>query len=166
MVDSPVKSGPVASGSKRTIDFERGIPFLVSVLGNKLSALASHNVREDLGIGLMEWRILALLAVEMEATPARIGQVSGVDKSVVSRAATSLEQRGLITVTPDPAASRQTRLALTAQGVEMHDRGVAVSFDRNEQLLEGFTPEERERLTELLRRAIANVLKMEPKRRR
>ena len=156
----------MASGSKRTIDFERGIPFLVSVLGNKLSALASHNVREDLGIGLMEWRILALLAVESEATPARIGQVSGVDKSVVSRAATSLEQRGLVTVTPDPAANRQTRLAMTPQGIEMHERGVAVSYDRNEQLLEGFTPAEREQLTELLRRAIANVLKMEPKRRR
>ena len=69
-------------------------------------------------------------------------------------------------MTPDPAANRQTRLAMTPQGIEMHERGVAVSYDRNEQLLEGFTPAEREQLTELLRRAIANVLKMEPKRRR
>ena len=163
MVDSPAKSGP---GPERTIDFERGIPFLVSVLGNKLSAIASHNVREDLGIGLMEWRILALLAVEKEATPARIGRVSGVDKSVVSRAATSLEQRGLVTVTPDPAASRQTRLTMTAEGARMHERGVAVSYARNEELLAGFTAVEREQLSDLLRRALANVLKMEPKSRR
>ena len=163
MVDSPVKSG---AGHRRTIDFESGIPFLVSALGNKISAQASNTVRDELGIGLMEWRILALLAVENEATPARIGQVAGVDKSVVSRAAASLEHRGLITVTPDPAANRQTRLAMTDAGGEMHDRGIAVSYVRNEQLLEGFTAEERELLAAFLKRVTANLANIEPKRRR
>jgi len=166
MGDSSVKSGPAGQGARKTIDFERGIPFLVSALGNRLSALASHNVREELGIGLMEWRILALLAAENEATPARIGRVAGVDKSVVSRAATSLEQRGLITVNPDPAASRQTRLVMTEQGGQMHDRGIAMSYARNDELLEGFTPEERDQLAALLKRATANLAKMEPRRRR
>ena len=151
-------------GSPRTIDFERGIPFLVAALGNKLSAIASNNVRDELGVGLMEWRILAMLAVEKEATPARIGQVTGVDKSVVSRAAASLEQRGLITVASDPAASRQTRLLMTQAGAELHVRGIEMSYARNEQLLHGFTPEERQQLSELLRRATANLALMEPKR--
>lgn len=163
MSDSPQKSGPGAA-ARRTIDFERGIPFLVSALGNKLAAAASADLRERLGIGLMEWRIVALLAVEREATPARLGKVTGVDKSVVSRAASSLERRGLITVAADPSAARQTRLALTGEGEAMHDRGIGMAFDRNDQLLHGFTPEERETLSELLRRATANLTRMESKR--
>ncbi len=146
----------------RTIDFERGIPFLLAALGNKLSAAASRDVRIELGIGLMEWRALALLAVEAEATPARIGQVAGVDKSVVSRAVASMEQRGLITIAAG-SAGRQTRLAITPEGRQLHDRGIALSYDRNDALLEGFTPEERSQLADLLLRATANLPKLERK---
>ena len=148
--------------STMTVDFERGIPFLVAALGNKLSDIASRCVRKDLGIGLMEWRILALLMVEAEATPARIGQVAGVDKSVVSRAAASLEQQGLITISADPSGSRQTRLIMTTKGLEMHDRGIPMAFESNEALLHGFTTEERNQLAELLRRATANLPRSVP----
>ena len=157
--DSP--AGPPAPG--RTIDFERGIPFLVAALGNKLSDIASRGVRRDLGIGLMEWRILAMLVVEAEATPARIGLVAGVDKSVVSRAASSLEGQELITISADPSGRRQTRLILTPKGLEMHERGIPMAFERNEALLHGFTAEERAQLAELLRRATANLPRMETK---
>ena len=159
MAQSPSKP---ASG--KTIDFERGIPFLVAALGNKLSAVASRDVRQTLGIGLMEWRVLALLTVEAEATPGRIGQVAGVDKSVVSRAVGQMEQRGLITVGANAAAGRQTRLTITADGRKLHERGIAMSYARNDALLEGFTAEERAQLSELLRRATANLPKLERKR--
>ncbi len=163
MGDSPSGSDSIDSESGRTVDFERGVPFLVAALGNKLSAIASHTVRRDLGIGLMEWRILALLAVEKKATPARIGQVAGVDKSVVSRAATSLERRGLIEVVADPTASRQTRLAITAEGLALHEQGIGMAYVRNDQLLHGFSPEERARLAEFLKRAMDNLPLMEGK---
>ncbi|HEY5411211.1 MAG TPA: MarR family transcriptional regulator [Caulobacteraceae bacterium] len=163
MSDSPPKSGITGDRPARTIDFERGIPFLVAALGNRLSAIASRSVRRDLGVGLMEWRTLALLAVETEATPARIGRVAGVDKSVVSRAVGSLEQRGLVEITSDPAASRQTRLSLTPKGLELHERGIGMAYTRNGELLQGFSPEEREQLADLLKRATANLPVMEGK---
>ena len=164
MADSHPKPGTAERAAGQTIDFERGIPFLVAALGNKLSAIASRGVRRDLGIGLMEWRILALLVVEVEATPARIGQVAGVDKSVVSRAAGSMEQRGLVTIAARTSAGRQTRLALTAEGRDMHERGIAMAYARNEALLDGFSPEDRAQLAELLVRATANLPKLETKR--
>jgi DNA-binding MarR family transcriptional regulator len=160
MADSNPDSG-AAQRAAMTLDFERGIPFLLSALGSKLADMASRDVRKVLGIGLMEWRIVALLAVEAQATPARIGQVSGVDKSVVSRAAATLEQRGLIDIEVDPQGSRQTRLSLTAKGEELHDRGVRVAFERCDALLHGFSAEERELLTDLLKRALANLPSLE-----
>ncbi len=166
MADSNPDPGPATAGPGMTLDFERGIPFLVSALGNKLADIASRDVRKFLGIGLMEWRTIALLAVETRATPARIGQVSGVDKSVVSRAAATLEQRGLIDIEADPRGSRQTRLTLTGKGHELHDRGVRLAIERCEALLGGFSAEERELLTDLLKRATANLPRLEspPKR--
>ena len=166
MVDSPKDSSTARPKPTKSVDFERGIPFLVAALGNKLSDIASRGVRKDLGIGLMEWRILALLAVETEATPARIGRVAGVDKSVVSRAAASLEQQGLVTIVAGPSGSRQTRLVLAPKGLEMHERGIHIAVERNEALLHGFTPEERDQLAELLRRATANLPRMEEPRKR
>ncbi len=154
---------PATPPPRRTIDFERGVPFLVAALGNRLSAIASARLRRELGIGLMEWRILALLAVEAEATPARIGQVAGVDKSVVSRAAGSLEKRGLIAVGAEAAAGRQTRMAMTAEGLRMHERGIHIAYDSNDALLEGFTDADRAQLSDLLRRLMANLPRLEAK---
>lgn len=163
MADSPPLPGSRRSKPDKTVDFERGIPFLVSALGNKLAAIASRDVRQYLGVGLMEWRILALLAVETEATPGRVGQVAGVDKSVVSRAAATLEARGLIEIASDPAASRQTRLTITDKGLALHERGIDLSYARYEALVHGFSPEERTQLSELLRRATANLPLLERK---
>ena len=154
---------PSTPHPRRTIDFERGIPFLVAALGNRLSAIASARVRRELGIGLMEWRILALLAVEADATPARIGRVAGVDKSVVSRAAASLETRGLITIAAEATAGRQTRLAMTDEGLRVHERGIHIAYDSNDALLEGFSEDDRVQLSGLLRRAMANLPKLEAK---
>jgi len=164
MADSSPDSGPARAGAGLTLDFDRGIPFLVSALGAKLADLASRDVRKSLGIGLMEWRTVALLAVEARATPARIGQVSGVDKSVVSRAAATLEQRGLIEIQADPLGSRQTRLSLTPAGLSLHDRGVVLALERCDALLDGFGPEQRELFTDFLKRAIANLRRLEPPR--
>jgi DNA-binding MarR family transcriptional regulator len=166
MADSPPEPETTSDDFRLTVDFERGIPFLVSALGNRLSACVSNNVRQNLGVGLMEWRILALLAVEGSVTPARVAQVAGVDKSVVSRAAASLEQRGLITIGATGAASRQTRLSMTADGEALHGEGMRLANAGNEALLHGFTPEEREKLAELLLRASANLPRLEPKPRR
>jgi DNA-binding MarR family transcriptional regulator len=166
MGDSPSKRESDGATSDRTIDFDTGIPFLVASLGNKLSAIASAHVRRELGVGLMEWRILALLAVEKEATPARVGQIAGVDKSVVSRAATSLERRGMIAIASEPSASRQTRFSMTSEGAEVHARGVSLAYANNDALLHGFTAEERMQLAGLLRRAAANLPRLEPKNRR
>ena len=163
MGDSTRTSGDANADDGRTIDFDSGIPFLVAALGNKLSAIASSHVRKELGVGLMEWRILALLAVEKEVTPARMGQVAGVDKSVVSRAATSLERRGMIAISPETSASRQTRFSMTPEGAVVHQRGIDLAYANNDALLHGFSAEERRQLAELLRRATANLPRLEPR---
>lgn len=142
-------------------DFERSVTFLVTSLANKLANAASRRWRRRFGIGLMEWRVLALLRVEHEATPGRVAQVAGVDKSVVSRAVSSLERRGLIHVSGESQAGRQTRLRLTAKGATMHDEGIVFSFRAEAELLHGFSDEDRATLVALLRRLGGNFHRVE-----
>lgn len=143
-------------------DFDRSVQFLVTSLANKLANASSRRWRRRFGIGLMEWRILALLRVEAEATPGRVAQVAGVDKSVVSRAVSTLERRGLIEVSGEARAGRQTRLRMTDAGAAVHDEGIVLSLQAEAELLHDFSDEDRATLVALLKRLGANYARIEP----
>ena len=147
---------PHAGTTAPRVDFDASVAFLITSLANKLNNRASRQLKRRLGVGLMEWRAMVLLAVEGGASPGRIAQVAGVDKSVVSRAVTSLERRGLLRVSADSQPGRQTRLTLTAAGLTLHDLGIGDMLAREAALLETFTPEERAATIGLLKRLTAN----------
>ena len=156
MASTPRPKPPTGKTPAARMDFDSSVHFLVTSLANKLNNRASRDLKRRLDLGLMEWRAIVLLAVEGEASPGRIAQVAGVDKSVVSRAVTSLERRGLVRVSPDLQPGRQTRLTLTLAGQALHDRGIGDSLLREEDLLGDFAPEERAALIGLLKRLTAN----------
>ena len=138
-------------------DFDRSVTYLVAALANKLSIGASRRLKRRLNIGLMEWRVIALLGVEGECSPARVAQVAGVDKSVVSRAVTALGRRRLISISAEGLPGRQTLLKLTPEGQAMHDRGVVDTVAREERLVHDLTEAERDVLVKLLKRLTANL---------
>jgi DNA-binding MarR family transcriptional regulator len=142
-------------------NFDTSVTFLIASLANKLSNAASRRWRRRFHIGLMEWRVLALLAVEAKATPGRVAQVAGVDKSVVSRAVGRLERRGLIRVLGEAQPGRQTRLELTAGGQALHDEGIVLSFAAEAELLHEIPDQDRDALVALLKRLGANVPRVE-----
>ena len=146
-------------------DMDRSVLFLTTAFANKLSKGASRRLKKVLGIGLMEWRVVCNLGVEPGRSAARIAEVSGVDKSVVSRAVAELERQGLITAEAGPQG-RQTALSLTPAGQALHDRGVLRADERELRLLTGFSPEEREQLADFLKRLTANLERLEDSPRR
>jgi DNA-binding MarR family transcriptional regulator len=143
-------------------DMDRSVLFLTTAFANKLSKGASRRLRRVLGIGLMEWRVVCNLGVEPGRSAARIAEVSGVDKSVVSRAVAELERQGLIFTSNEPPG-RQTALRLTPAGQALHDRGVLRADERELRLLDGFSPEEQDRLVDFLKRLTANLERLEDK---
>jgi DNA-binding MarR family transcriptional regulator len=145
-------------------DLERSVLFLTTAFANKLSKGASRRLKKALGIGLMEWRVVCNLGAEPGRSAARMAEISGVDKSVVSRAVTELERQGLIAAAAGPPG-RQTALRLTAAGQELHDRGVLRADERERRLLEGFSAEERDRLVDFLKRLTANLERLEDRSR-
>jgi DNA-binding MarR family transcriptional regulator len=146
-------SGPVT-------DLDRSVLFLTTAFANKLSKGASRRLKKALGIGLMEWRVVCNLGAEPGLSAARIAEISGVDKSVVSRAVSELERQGLIAVSTEQPG-RQTALRLTRAGQDLHDQGVLRADERELRLLEGFSAREQDQLVEFLKRLTVNLDRLE-----
>ena len=142
-------------------DLDRSVLFLTTAFANKLSKGASRRLKKALGIGLTEWRVVCNLGAEPGLSAARMADISGVDKSVVSRAVAELERQGLIEAWTGEHPSRQTALHLTAAGQALHDRGVVRVDEREDLLLNEFSAAERDQLIAFLKRLTANLERLE-----
>lgn len=150
------------------LDLERYVPGLLTFLANKLSRGASALYRKHFGVGIIEWRVMSLLAIEPGITAARICHVIGLDKGPASRALSALRKRALVEEERDPRDQRRRLAALTPAGRALHDRIIAVALERERLLLDCLGPAEREALIALLNRLHANldaVKRADPKRR-
>ncbi|WP_409489206.1 MarR family winged helix-turn-helix transcriptional regulator [Pseudomonas promysalinigenes] len=134
------------------LDLARYVPGLITFLSNKLAAGASQCYRKHFGIGVVEWRMLSMLAVENNITANRICQVIGLDKSAVSRALQSLEAAGYVNSAIDARDARRNTVSLTSSGRELHDRVLKVALERERRLLSGLSGKEVDTLIQLLGR--------------
>lgn len=136
--------------STKKLDLDRYVPGLVTFIANKLSAGASLLYRENFGIGVVEWRVLLMLAVENGIPAQRICQVIGLDKSVVSRSLALLQKDGLVHTEVDQRDARRLLVHLTEKGHTLHDEVFQVASAREKLLLSRFTAEEQNTLIRLL----------------
>jgi len=143
--------------SAHALDLDRYIPAYFTFLAGKISNSASATYRPRFGVGITDWRIMAMLASEPWISAGRISSATGLDKAAVSRSLRVLERGGLIDIRPDAADQRRQSVALTRKGVALHDRIVALAIDREEHLLDGFNASERKSLLDFLMRLQARV---------
>ncbi|MBB3273902.1 DNA-binding MarR family transcriptional regulator [Pseudomonas sp. OG7] len=139
------------------LDLNRYVPGLLGFIYNKMSAGASACYRKEFGVGIIEWRMLSMLAVEEDITANRIAQVIGLDKAAVSRAVQALIKSEHIATKVNPNDGRSVTLSLTAKGFELHDQIITVALEREKRLLGGLSKKEVETLLDLLRRMHGNV---------
>jgi DNA-binding MarR family transcriptional regulator len=139
------------------LDRNSSVTFLVIAIANKIVASASQlYIRHHL-IGIMEWRVMALLAAEPGITAKDISELSGVTAGSVSRAIGALLKRHYLSVRNDRADNRRSFLRLTARGQALHDRVIVSSLARERLLLTGFSGSEYRHLLSYFWRLMANV---------
>jgi DNA-binding MarR family transcriptional regulator len=142
--DQPVPDGGTV------LDLTSYVPALLTFVSNKLTRSGSALYRRHFGVGITEWRILAMLAVEPSIPATRICQVIGFDKGPVSRSLAFMEGRGLVTIRADEADTRRRLATLTPAGRALHDRIIVVALERERRLLSCLTAEQRSTLVEVL----------------
>lgn len=147
----------VNTKNNSTLNLDTYVPALVTLLANKLSSGASVCYRSQFGVGVTEWRLLALLAVEPDISANRVCQVVGLDKAAVSRAVKQAVNNKWVTLEKDQGDARQSLLRLTTQGRRLHDDILNVALQREALLLEGLSDTEQQQLVHLLHHLIARL---------
>ncbi|MGL6043082.1 MAG: MarR family winged helix-turn-helix transcriptional regulator [Sandaracinobacteroides sp.] len=127
------------------------LPYRLSIASNAVSDRVAQVYQARFGLKIPEWRVLAVLAEHGEATQAALVAATQMDKMTVSRAVSGLAGRALLARTP--AADRRTLvLKLTAQGEALYGEIAPLALMIEGQVLQGFTPAERNQLMALLAR--------------
>ncbi len=97
-------------------------PYQVVVLADQISRHTLSVVREQSGLNLSQWRVLAAVAGKPGRSAAEVTSVTPMDKTIVSRAVASLIEIGLIQKSPTSRDKRRQSLATTEAGLEIYTK--------------------------------------------
>lgn len=142
------------------LNLDRYVPALLTFLTNKMSSGASACYRKHYGIGIVEWRLLSMLAVEDNINANRMVQVIGLDKSAISRALQTMERDGYVSSHVDAKDARRYTVSLTEVGRELHDKVLVTALERERLLLGDLSEAEVELLIGFLHRMTGQLEKV------
>ena len=142
--------------SPHALNLDNYVPAYLTFLAGKVSSSASATYRPKFGVGITDWRIMALLATEPWISAGRVCDVIGLDKAAVSRCVRDMKIADIVEVKHDHQFRRV--IALTRKGLRLHDRIVKLSLAREQQLLSSFSANERRLLLNFLSRMHAQVI--------
>ncbi len=131
------------------------LPYRLSVASNAVSNLIARAYRDQFGLRVPEWRVVAILAQTPGLTPQTLCARGQMDKITVSRAAQALRARNLITATDNPADNRSHCLALTPTGWELYRAVVPTARALEQRMLSALSAAEVKVLADLLVRVTA-----------
>lgn len=121
--------------TKPPFTLEDFIPYKLAVASTRVSRRFEKIYQERFGLNMPEWRVLAHLSVSGKVSVREIHQRVDMDKSKISRAASRLEDRGLLNKDPHPTDRRLLELTLTAQGQQMVAELAPLAQDYQAELL-------------------------------
>lgn len=144
--------------SSRLSDF---LPYLMSVSTNAVSDLVAGKYREQFGLKIPEWRVMAVLGDAGALTQRDLVGATRMDKVAVNRACKVLEDRGLAARSPNDRDGRSHHLELTAAGRAMHAEIMPLALGMEKQLFSVLTAQERREFKAVLARINDQVRKLE-----
>lgn len=125
---------------------ERFLPYRL----NRATAVASKQFsriyRDEFGLTVPEWRVLATLNALGSASAKEIGRDSAMHKTKVSRAVASLQKRRWVARQTDALDRRIEHLSLTAAGRVAFRRLAPKMLAYEEQIMARLTPQQRDDL--------------------
>ncbi|MFT6456730.1 MAG: DNA-binding MarR family transcriptional regulator [Pseudophaeobacter arcticus] len=140
-----------------TLSLQNSPVVLVTFAGNRLTREATRAYQAEFGIGVMDWRMLVMLTRSPGCSVAQAARLTGIDKAAVSRSLQRLEGSGLAQSEAQGGDERRKSWSLTPKGQDLHGKILPRALERQQDLLQGFSPEETARFTNYLRRFLSNI---------
>ena len=140
------------------------LPYRLSIASNRVSAAVATAYEALFGLTIPQWRLIAVIAQGQGVTQQALGAATQMDKVTVSRAATALVERGLVTRTRHPDDQRSHLLSLSSAGRALYDSVVPKALALEAQIFDGFSAAELAQFHAVLARIEAAATAIESKR--
>ena len=100
-------------------------PYQAVVLADQISRYTMSVVRAEADLNLSQWRVLAAVAEKSGRSAAEVTALTPMDKTIVSRAVSSLIALGLISKISDVSDKRRSSLSTTKAGETIYKKVAA-----------------------------------------
>jgi DNA-binding MarR family transcriptional regulator len=117
------------------IELERFLPYRLSVLTNVVSGAIASAYQRRFGLGIPEWRVIAVLARHPGLSAAEVAACTRMDAVAVSRAVTRLARSGRLNRSVSAEDRRRSVLRLSAAGRSVYRRIAPLALDYERELL-------------------------------
>jgi DNA-binding MarR family transcriptional regulator len=124
MTRGTARAAWIELGGGAGLPVEQFLTYRLHALHTALNRQAIDILGRVCGLGLPEWRVVALLGNGATLTARKIGQVAAFDKGLLSRTLAALEQRGIIATSRDARDRRLVKVTLTAKGLAIYDQTI------------------------------------------
>ena len=129
--------------------------YFSQILARRQRALNSELRR--FGLNYARWRVMAVLNEEPGCSMQRLSDLTSVDRTTLTHTLRLMENEGLIARHERPSDRRSIAVSLTPRGRDMLAQILPTVLAQTDLALDGFTPEEVDRLREQLGRIVANL---------
>ncbi|MGH1425809.1 MAG: MarR family winged helix-turn-helix transcriptional regulator [Pseudooceanicola sp.] len=149
---------PIQDRDGNTIlDIRNYAPFLLNAVSNAWQRKTSVLYRQEFDLGIMDWRVIAMLNIEPDISAQRVCEVVRLDKAAASRSLKGLYDRGFVAFEAAESDPRRRSWRLTEEGLRVHNGCLAIALECEEQLIDGVAPENLEVFLRVMRRLLANL---------
>lgn len=123
-----------------SFDLNGFLPYRLAAAAGRISRAFAERYREEFGISIPEWRVLAHLHHAGDVSIRDIEARVDMEKSKVSRAASRLETAGLVTKAVNDADRRLLCLRLTPEGRALVRRVIPVAMGFQDEMRAALGP--------------------------
>jgi DNA-binding MarR family transcriptional regulator len=129
---------------------DRFLPYRLSVASNAVSQVIARAYESTHDLSMQEWRVIAVLGEAERLTQQGIVAKTKMDKVTVSRAARSLEDRGIVRREANEDDARSLWLSLTAEGRKIYVKVIPAAVELEREVFRGLSAKEIADLAALL----------------
>jgi DNA-binding MarR family transcriptional regulator len=128
-----IQTPPAADAAAVGLELEQFLPYRLSVLSNRISGAIAREYSQRFGLGVTEWRVMAVLGRYPDLSAGEVAQRTAMDKVAVSRAVASLLEAGRLQRDIHGGDRRRSVLRLSPAGHAIYDEvaPLALAFERN-----------------------------------
>lgn len=157
---NPSSADPAAKGHAHW-ELDRFLPYRLSILSNRVSQTIASAYARRFGLGVTEWRVIAVLGRYPGLSANGVAARTAMDKVAVSRTVARLLERGLLQRDTHDDDRRRSVLELSRDGYGIYDEVVPLALEYERRLLAPLDADEQAQLDRLLRKLNEGVARLD-----